>query len=61
VTQTIGNPLDLPREVIRLLLSVVEYELMSKKLTRTLSLAAAGLLLAAGTVRADSGLGPADA
>jgi hypothetical protein len=34
---------------------------MSKKLTRTLSLAAAGLLLAAGTVRADSGLGPADA
>jgi hypothetical protein len=34
---------------------------MSKKLTRTLSLAAAGLLLAAGAVRADSGLGPADA
>jgi TPR repeat protein len=61
VTQTIGNPLDFPREVIRFLLSVVEWELMSKKLTRTLSLAATGLLLAAGAVRADSGLGPADA
>jgi hypothetical protein len=36
-------------------------ELMSGKLTRSLSVAVAGLLVSAGAARADSGLGPADA
>jgi TPR repeat protein len=59
----IQNSLDLRREMLRSIDAGGGFsgELMSGKLTRTLSVAVAALLLAPGAARADSGLGPADA
>jgi TPR repeat protein len=59
----IQNSLDFRREMLRLIDAVGGFsgELMSGKLTRTLSVAVAALLVSAGAARADSGLGPAEA
>jgi hypothetical protein len=59
----IQNSLDLRREMLRSIDAGGGFsgELMSGKLTRTLSVVVAALLLAPDAARADSGLGPADA